>query len=167
MRQKVKSKDRNRKPLERASQEQSNGTNITPYGGIVEANAIGDDPIEPLQCDRSALESEVLLERQNLAISETWMEDSMAVNVPGFDLRSPLMILLSADKLQLHHRWYIIIFKSQSGGVTIYSNINSFTDCNRVNFDISNINLGMKDAKAGDVCLANVKVNGTFRFILG
>ncbi|GFW75424.1 hypothetical protein TNCV_4426081 [Trichonephila clavipes] len=32
--------------------------------------------------------SEVLLVRQNLAISKTWMEDSMPVNVPGFDLRS-------------------------------------------------------------------------------
>ncbi|GFV34272.1 helitron_like_N domain-containing protein [Trichonephila clavipes] len=43
----------------------------------VAANAIGDDSIEHLQCDRSASKSEALLLRQNLAISETWMEDSM------------------------------------------------------------------------------------------
>ncbi|GFY26278.1 helitron_like_N domain-containing protein [Trichonephila clavipes] len=54
----------------------------------VAANAIGNDSIEHLQCDRSSPESEVLLVRQNLAISETWMEDFIPVNVPGFDLRS-------------------------------------------------------------------------------
>ncbi|GFX79637.1 uncharacterized protein TNCV_826251 [Trichonephila clavipes] len=51
----------------------------------VAANAISDDPIEHL---RSAPESEVLLARQDLAISEAWMEDSMPMNVLGFDLRS-------------------------------------------------------------------------------
>uniref|UniRef100_T1IBU2 Uncharacterized protein n=1 Tax=Rhodnius prolixus TaxID=13249 RepID=T1IBU2_RHOPR len=45
----------------------------------------------------------------------------------------------------------------KAGGVTIYRNINSFTDCHRVNIDISEIYLEMKDAKAGDVCLVNEK----------
>ncbi|GFX44725.1 hypothetical protein TNCV_2428091 [Trichonephila clavipes] len=45
-----------------------------------DANAIGDDLIEPLQYERSAPVSEVLLARHNLAISETWVEDSMPVN---------------------------------------------------------------------------------------
>ncbi|GFW80210.1 hypothetical protein TNCV_461171 [Trichonephila clavipes] len=53
----------------------------------VSANAIGD-LIEYLQCDKSTPKLEVLLARQNLAISETWMEETMPVNVPGFDLRS-------------------------------------------------------------------------------
>ncbi|GFW23787.1 helitron_like_N domain-containing protein [Trichonephila clavipes] len=68
---------------------------ITVHWDSFQANTItscvaanDDDPIEYLQCERSAPESEVLLARQNLVISETWMEDSMSVNVPGFHLRS-------------------------------------------------------------------------------
>ncbi|GFX00710.1 hypothetical protein TNCV_4576771 [Trichonephila clavipes] len=53
----------------------------------VATKVIGDDLIKHRQYDRNALESEVLLASQNLAIRETWMEDSMPVNVPGFDLR--------------------------------------------------------------------------------
>uniref|UniRef100_T1HS85 Helically-extended SH3 domain-containing protein n=1 Tax=Rhodnius prolixus TaxID=13249 RepID=T1HS85_RHOPR len=45
----------------------------------------------------------------------------------------------------------------KAGGAVIYRNINSFTDYNRVNIDISEIYLEMKDAKAGDVCLVNEK----------
>ncbi|GFU16058.1 hypothetical protein TNCV_1300141 [Trichonephila clavipes] len=50
-------------------------------------------------------------------------------------------------------------------GVAIYRNSNSFTDCNRVNIDISEINLGMKGR--GDGCLVDVKINGNFKIILG
>ncbi|GFV10596.1 putative mariner transposase [Trichonephila clavipes] len=67
------------------------------------ANAIGDDPIKHLQCNRSAQELEVLLVRQNLAISETWMEDSMPVNVPGFDLRSSYNTTKHRQIVQLNH----------------------------------------------------------------
>ncbi|GFV12187.1 hypothetical protein TNCV_1536841 [Trichonephila clavipes] len=117
-------------------------------------------------CDRSALESEVLLVRQRLAISETWMEDPMSVNVPGFDQRS---FYNTAKRRQIATTTSVMVASSSSsrkaGGVAIYRNINSFTDCNRVNIDISEINLGMKDAKAVDVCL--VKVKGIFKLILG
>ena len=44
---------------------------------------------------------------------------------------------------------------------------NSFTDCNRVNIDISEMYLKMKYAKAGDVYLVHIKANGIFKFILG
>ncbi|GFW45056.1 helitron_like_N domain-containing protein [Trichonephila clavipes] len=113
----------------------------------VAANGICDDPIEHLQCGRSALASEVLLERQNLAISETWMEDSMPVNVPGFDLRSSN----NNTKLRQIAASSSVAVSSSSRkdvGVAIHRSINSFTDCNRVNLDISEINLGMKDPKA-------------------
>ncbi|GFX30936.1 hypothetical protein TNCV_4146441 [Trichonephila clavipes] len=89
----------------------------------VAANAIGDSN-EQLQCDSSALESEVLLVRQNLSIIEAWMEDSMPVNVPGFDLRSSYNIA---------KRIYIIGVDITSSsyndsGDAIYRNINSFID---------------------------------------
>ncbi|GFV81741.1 helitron_like_N domain-containing protein [Trichonephila clavipes] len=129
---------------------------------VVAANAIGDDPIEHPQCDRSALESEVLLVRQNLAVSETRMEDSLPVNVPGFDLRSSYN---TTKRRQIATTSSVVVSSSnrKAGGVTIYRNINNFTDCNRFNIDISEINLVMKDAEAGDVCL----VNDIFKFILG
>ncbi|GFR05563.1 helitron_like_N domain-containing protein [Trichonephila clavata] len=49
----------------------------------VAANSICDYPIEHQQRERSTPESDVLLSRQKLAIRETWMVDSMTVNVPG------------------------------------------------------------------------------------
>ncbi|GFX54944.1 hypothetical protein TNCV_3318611 [Trichonephila clavipes] len=53
----------------------------------VAVNVSGDDLIEHLQWDRSTSGTEALLEQQNLAISETCMEDSKPGNMPGFDLR--------------------------------------------------------------------------------
>ncbi|GFX88104.1 hypothetical protein TNCV_159191 [Trichonephila clavipes] len=117
-----------------------------------------------IQCDRSAPESEVLLARQNLTISETWMEDSIPVNVPGFDLRSSYN---TAKRRQIVTTSSVEVSSSsrKAVGVAIYCNNYSFTDCNRVNIEISEINLEMTDAKAGDVCLVNVKANGIFKFI--
>ncbi|GFY01159.1 hypothetical protein TNCV_5076261 [Trichonephila clavipes] len=85
------------------------------------------------------------------------MEDSMPENVPGFDLRSSYN---TAKRRQIATISLVVVASSSrnAGGVTIYRNINSFTDFNRVNIDITEINLGMKDAKTGDVCLVNVKV---------
>ncbi|GFT24230.1 uncharacterized protein TNCV_2064591 [Trichonephila clavipes] len=95
------------------------------------------------------------------------MEDSMPVNLPGFDLRSSYN---TAKRRQIATTSSVVVASSscrKADGVAIYRNINSFTDCNRVNIDSLEINLGMKDAKAGDVCLLNVKVNGIFKFIFG
>ncbi|GFV07719.1 uncharacterized protein TNCV_4942211 [Trichonephila clavipes] len=117
--------------------------------------------------DRSAPEKEALLARQNLATSKTWMEDSMPVNVPGFDMGSSYN---TAKRRQIATSSSVAVSSSSSrkaGGVAIYRNINSVTDCNRVNIDISEISLGRKEAKAGDVCLVNEKVNVIFKFILG
>lgn len=102
-----------------------------------------------------------------LAISETWMEDFKPVQVPGFDLRS---YRNTAKRRQIATTSSAAVSSSSSriaGGVAIYRNINSFTDCNRVNIDISEMNLQIKDPKVGDVCLVNVTVNGIFKFILG
>ncbi|GFW70697.1 hypothetical protein TNCV_2922521 [Trichonephila clavipes] len=106
------------------------------------ANAISDDPIEHLQCNRGALDSEVLLLRQNLAISDTWVEDSMSVNVPGFDLRSSYNI---AKHRQIATTSSVVVASSSSrkaSGVAIYRKINDLMDCNPVNIDVSKINLG-------------------------
>ncbi|CAD7087755.1 unnamed protein product [Hermetia illucens] len=46
----------------------------------VTANAAGEDPIEHLQCDRSALESDVLLARQHTML---WNEEHCLHVVPG------------------------------------------------------------------------------------
>ena len=46
---------------------------------------------------------------------------------------------------------------SKTGGVAIYRN--SFTDCNRVNIDISEIHLEVKDTKAGDIRRGNVEAS--------
>ncbi|GFW66554.1 helitron_like_N domain-containing protein [Trichonephila clavipes] len=121
----------------------------------VEANAIGDDPIELLQCGRCAQDLEVLPARQNLPISETWMEDSLSVDVLDFDLR---LYCNTGKRRQIATTSSIAVSLSSShkaGGVAIYRHINSFTHCNRVNIDIPEINLGMKIAKAVDVCLVN------------
>ncbi|GFS58933.1 hypothetical protein TNCV_68611 [Trichonephila clavipes] len=95
------------------------------------------------------------------------MEDSMSVNVLSFDLRSSY----NTDKCRQIDTTSSMAVSSLSsckaGGVTIYRNINSFTDCNRVNIDLSEIYLGMKNEEAGDVCLVNVKVNGVFKFKTG
>ncbi|GFV88165.1 hypothetical protein TNCV_3243141 [Trichonephila clavipes] len=80
---------------------------------------LGDDLIEYLQRGRSALESEVPLVRQYLAISETWMEDSMPVNVPGFDLRSSYK---TAKYRQIATTSLVVVASSSSrkaGGVAI------------------------------------------------
>ncbi|GFY25053.1 uncharacterized protein TNCV_2692441 [Trichonephila clavipes] len=95
------------------------------------------------------------------------VEDSMPVSVLGFYLRS---YCNTAKRRQIATTSSVEISSSsnhKAGGVAIYRNINSFTDCNRVNIDISENNLGMKDAKAGDVYLVNEKVNGIFKLILG
>ncbi|GFQ77620.1 uncharacterized protein TNCT_180991 [Trichonephila clavata] len=94
------------------------------------------------------------------------MEDSMPVNKPGFGLRS---YCNTAKCRQIETTSSVAESSSSShkaDSVAMYRNINSFTDCNRVNNDISEINLRMKDAKTGDVCLVNVKVNGIFKFKL-
>ncbi|GFT10416.1 uncharacterized protein TNCV_3190971 [Trichonephila clavipes] len=75
------------------------------------------------------------------------MEDSMPVNVLGFDLRSSY----NTSKLRQIATSSLVAVSSSSRkavGVAIYRNITSFTDCNRVNIYILEINLGMKDAKA-------------------
>ncbi|GFW09422.1 hypothetical protein TNCV_3995291 [Trichonephila clavipes] len=75
------------------------------------------------------------------------MEDSMPVNVPGFNLRSSYN---TAKRRKIATTSSVVIASSsnrKAGGVTIYRNMNSFIDCNRVNIDILEINLGMKDTK--------------------
>ncbi|GFU14961.1 hypothetical protein TNCV_795341 [Trichonephila clavipes] len=94
------------------------------------------------------------------------MEDSMPVNVPVFDLRSSYN---TAKRRQIVTTSLVAASSlscRKAGGVAIYCNLHSFTHFNRVNIEFSEINLGMKDATAGDVCLVNVKVNGIFKFIL-
>ncbi|GFU91499.1 uncharacterized protein TNCV_2542671 [Trichonephila clavipes] len=85
------------------------------------------------------------------------MEDSMPVNVPGFDLRSFYNTTKRRPIATASSVVVALLSSRKAGGVAIYRNINSFTDCNRVNIDISEIKLGMKDTKDGDVCLVNVK----------
>ncbi|GFT95262.1 uncharacterized protein TNCV_3325801 [Trichonephila clavipes] len=106
----------------------------------VAGNAISDDLIEHLQCDRSSPKSEILLARQNLAISEIWMEDCMIMNVLGFDLRSSYN---TARSRQIATTSSVAVLSSSSnrkaGGVTAYRNINSFTYCNRVNIDLGKL----------------------------
>ncbi|GFR05770.1 hypothetical protein TNCT_251431 [Trichonephila clavata] len=84
-----------------------------------------------------------------LSISETWMEDSMPVNVPGFDPRS---YCNTAKHRQIATTSSVTVSSPSSSrktcGIAIYCNINTFADCNRVNTDISDINLGMKEVKA-------------------
>ncbi|GFX36569.1 hypothetical protein TNCV_2031501 [Trichonephila clavipes] len=87
----------------------------------------------------------------------------------GFDLRSSYN---TAKRRQIATTSSVAVSSpsssSKAGGVAIYRNIHSFTDCNRVTeIDISKNSLGMKDATAGDVCLVNIKVNGILKFILG
>ncbi|GFR28018.1 hypothetical protein TNCT_93001 [Trichonephila clavata] len=86
------------------------------------------------------------------------MEDFMPVNVPGFDL----IYFNTAKRRQIATTSSVAVSSASSrkaGAVAIY-HINSFTDYKRVNSDISEINLGMKDAKAGDLCLlVVVRVN--------
>ncbi|GFX81928.1 uncharacterized protein TNCV_2571281 [Trichonephila clavipes] len=71
----------------------------------------------------------------------------MPVNVPGCDLRS---YCNTSKRRQIATTSSVAVSSSsrKAGGIAIYRNINSFTDCNTVNIDISEINLGMKDAKA-------------------
>ncbi|GFQ98188.1 uncharacterized protein TNCT_636031 [Trichonephila clavata] len=102
-----------------------------------------------------------------LSITEIWMENSMPVNKPGFGLRS---YCNTAKCRQIKTTSSVAVSSSSSrkaDSVAMYRNINSFTDCNRVNNDISEINLRMKDAKTCDVCLVNIKVNDILKFILG
>ncbi|GFQ81496.1 hypothetical protein TNCT_54611 [Trichonephila clavata] len=77
-----------------------------------------------------------------LAISETWMEESMPVNGPAFDLRS---YCNTAKRKQIATTSSVAVSSSSSrkaDRVAIYRNTNSFTDCNRVSIDISEINWG-------------------------
>ncbi|GFV30230.1 hypothetical protein TNCV_97061 [Trichonephila clavipes] len=86
------------------------------------------------------------------------MEDFMSVNVPGFDLIS---YCKTAKRRQIATTPSVAVSSSSSQGVIIIINYN------RVNVDISKINLGLKDARGwDDACLVNVKVNGIFKFIL-
>ncbi|GFV80228.1 hypothetical protein TNCV_1477901 [Trichonephila clavipes] len=83
-----------------------------------------------------------------LVISDTWMNDSMPVNVPDFDLRSDCN---SAKRRQIATTSLVAVSSSSSrkaGGVAIYCNISNFTDCNSVSINILGINLEMKDTKA-------------------
>ncbi|GFU28129.1 hypothetical protein TNCV_3617951 [Trichonephila clavipes] len=72
----------------------------------------------------------------DLAISETWMEDSMPANVHGFHLRS-YCNTVSADKLQLHHRWWYHYQVKAGGAETYIATLIALLICNRVNIDIS------------------------------
>ncbi|GFW34636.1 uncharacterized protein TNCV_952641 [Trichonephila clavipes] len=75
------------------------------------------------------------------------MEDSMQVNVSGSDLR---LYCNNAKRRQIETASLVAVSLSSrrnASGVAIYRNINSFTDCNRVNIYFSEINLGMKDAQ--------------------
>ncbi|GFR18137.1 hypothetical protein TNCT_631171 [Trichonephila clavata] len=84
------------------------------------------------------------------------MEDSMSVNVPSFDLRS---YCNTSKRRKTASSLAISTSSSRKAcGVAIYRNINRFTDCNRVNIDISEIIWGTKDTKVGDICVGNVKV---------
>ncbi|GFT35969.1 hypothetical protein TNCV_4342791 [Trichonephila clavipes] len=75
-------------------------------------------------------------------------------NVPGFDLRSSYN---TTKCRQIANSSSVAVSSSsrKAVGIAIYRNINMFTDCNRVNIEISGINL------------VNGKVNGIFKFILG
>ncbi|GFQ82124.1 uncharacterized protein TNCT_445041 [Trichonephila clavata] len=76
----------------------------------------------------------------------------MPVNLPGFYLIS---YCNTTKRRQIETTSSMAVSSSSSckaDGVAIYRNINSFTDCSRINIGISKINLGMKDAKAGNVC---------------
>ncbi|GFY20264.1 hypothetical protein TNCV_208961 [Trichonephila clavipes] len=76
----------------------------------------------------------------------------MEVNVPGFDMRSSYT---TAKHRQVATTSLVVVSSSSSRnarGITIDRNINNFTDCNRVNVDISETNLRMKDARTSDVC---------------
>ncbi|GFT22441.1 pro-Pol polyprotein [Trichonephila clavipes] len=78
------------------------------------------------------------------------MEDLMAANVPAFDTRSSYN---TAKLRQIETTSSVEISSSSSSssrkavGVAIYRNINSFTDCYRLNINILEINLGRKDPK--------------------
>ncbi|GFU00235.1 hypothetical protein TNCV_801991 [Trichonephila clavipes] len=71
------------------------------------------------------------------------MEDSIQVNVSGFDLRS---YCNTARRRQIATTSSVVV--STTGPYI------GFSDCNRVNIDILEINLGMKDAKAVWRCLS-------------
>ncbi|GFV79818.1 hypothetical protein TNCV_1726431 [Trichonephila clavipes] len=70
------------------------------------------------------------------------MDDSMPVNVPGFDLRLYCNTSPREDKLQPSS---VAVSSSchKAGGVATYRNINHFTGYNRINIDILEINLTM------------------------
>ena len=77
----------------------------------------------------------IIKRSEYLAYSETWIENSMPVNVPGFDLRS---YCKTAKNRQIATTSSVAIWSSSSrktGGVSIYRNIR-LTDCNKVNIDV-------------------------------
>ena len=84
------------------------------------------------------------------AISGTWMENFLSVNVLGFDLRSQRN---TATKRQIATTSSVAMSLSSShkaDGVVLYRNLNS-SDCDRVDIDMSDIHYEIKDAKSGDV----------------
>ncbi|GFS83070.1 hypothetical protein TNCV_1286901 [Trichonephila clavipes] len=70
-----------------------------------------------------------------------------ASECPGFDLRS-YCNTAKLRKITTSTSVPVASSSRKAVGVTIYRNINSFTDCNRVNIDVSEVNLEMKHAKA-------------------
>ncbi|GFT66814.1 hypothetical protein TNCV_86991 [Trichonephila clavipes] len=92
-----------------------------------------------------------------LAINRTWMDFFMSVNLSGFDLRSYCNI---AKRRQIATTSSVAVSSlsiCKAVGVTIYHSINGYTNYNRVNIDISKINLGMKDTKAVWGCLSSIR----------
>ena len=74
------------------------------------------------------ISTDTLINRSEyFAVSETWMENSMPVNVPGTGTNKTQIITTPG------HR---IIIKSQSCGIAIYCYINRLTERNRVNNDV-------------------------------
>ncbi|GFX98776.1 hypothetical protein TNCV_1503521 [Trichonephila clavipes] len=86
----------------------------------VAANAIGNVPIQHLQRDISAPESEALLVRQNLGISETWIKDSMPVNELSSDLRS---YCNTAKRRQIAATSSVVVSSSSSRHISQYQQL--------------------------------------------
>ncbi|GFV64293.1 transposable element Tc3 transposase [Trichonephila clavipes] len=72
----------------------------------------------------------------------------MPANVPSFYLRSYCNTAKIRQIATTSSDVVTLSSSRKAGGIAIYRTINNFTVCNRVNIDISEINLGTKDARA-------------------
>ncbi|GFX41818.1 zinc finger CCCH domain-containing protein 13 [Trichonephila clavipes] len=110
----------------------------------------------------------ILMNSDDMVISETWMNCANTVMINGFELRA-------SNNTALKHRTHcpstsseLPVRVSAAGGSAIYRNLQSSTNCSEiiVNANKSCGNSVLRKHNVGDICLVDVKVEDLTLFIL-